>query len=144
MTIKYCSVRRCLTNDYTQALNCANDDFYGIFNKRYLKQGNMMQIEILKDFAEQYNFDIKEYDNTDSYLEESSNDDRLKPNTLGLLPEESGSKIEGLIISLGNWNGNELWEILEVNNIMPQYMAVATDAVDIIAKINDGWEKLTA
>lgn len=102
-----------------------------------------MQIEILKDFAEQYNFEIKEYDNTDNYLKDSRNVGRLKPNTLGLLPEESGSKIEGLIVSLGNWNGNELWEILEVNNIMPQYMTVATDAVDIIPKISDGWEKLT-
>lgn len=100
-----------------------------------------MQIEILKDFAEQYNFEIKEYDKADSYLEDSRNVGRLKPNTLGVLLE--GSTIEGLIVSLGDWNGNELWEILAINNIAPQYMAVATDATDIVLRISAVWETLT-
>jgi len=103
----------------------------------------MMQPEILMNFAEQYSFEIKEYGNAESYLEDARSVGRLKPNTLGLLLEETGSRIEGIAVSLGDWNGNELWETLAVNNITPQYIAAATDTADINPGINASREALT-
>lgn len=103
-----------------------------------------MQIEILMSFAEQYNCEIKEYSNVSSFMKDARSVGRLEPNTLGILLEESGSKIKGLIVSLGSWNGIELWETLAANNIMPSYIAVATNAEEIILGISAGWEALTA
>lgn len=104
----------------------------------------MMPIKILKDFANQYNFEIKEYGDENSYLEDFRSVDRLTPNIIGILQEESETGIKGIIISLGDQNGSNLWEMLIENNITPQYMAVSTNLEYIFPEMCVGWYELTA